>query len=200
MEYSKEYNSLLLKTSAIGRWIFKHLYLQHTQKLFKGNVIDFGCGVGNYLVGLKNIDCLGLDVNPYSIEECKKKGIRAEIYDHEKDDYGFTTIPTGAYNTMLISHVLEHLDNPNEILTKILVACDKLKIERIIIKVPSKKGFNLFPYPIHRTFIDENYLNSKQLISIAGFRVQKMYYFPFNLKWIGNIFSYNEFIVVYDRN
>ncbi len=199
MEYTKEYNDFLVKTTLIGRWIFKHLYLQHTQKLFKGNVIDFGCGVGNYLVGLKNIDSLGLDVNPYSIEECKKKGIKAEVYDHEQDDYGFLAISKGTYNTMLISHVLEHLDNPDDVLKKIVTACDKLKIVRIIIKVPTRKMYNLTPYPVHKTFIDKNYINENNLNSIGSFKINKMYYFPFNFSWIGKYFGYNEFILIYDK-
>jgi len=53
-------------------------HLQQAMKYVKGRVLDIGCGAGRHSLYLQNkgFDVLGIDVSPYAIKVCKRRGIK----------------------------------------------------------------------------------------------------------------------------
>ena len=114
-------------------------------EFFKNNVspkdivIDLGCGTGLILYHISEIieKGIGIDNNDRNLKQCISKHnkenlsyIKADIlnYDYNKLKQKYP------YNTLVISHVLEHLDNPVDLLQK--TSADKL-----LICVPSEENW-----------------------------------------------------------
>ncbi len=177
------------------RRIIRNIYLWQVQRFAIGNTIDFGCGVGEQLQRFSK-DSIGLEINKSTVEYCVSKGLNVVLYDPETDNYSLKDFPENKYQSLVISHVLEHLNDSDLVLKKIMDACARIGVKRIIIIVPCEMGFK--HDSTHITFINEDYIKEKGLLSYAGFVAAKRGYFPFNLRSIGKIFTYNEFYVIYD--
>jgi len=99
------------------------------------SVLDVGCGGGNllqYLVEKKKIKPFGVDVAVKADELTRKRGIEAQVADLTKD--GFTLPQT--YDYVVISEVLEHLPNPEQLMFKL-----KGKVNKFIIITVPNTGF-----------------------------------------------------------
>lgn len=66
-----------------------------------GRVLDIGCGVGRCLEFNGGVG-VGVDHNPTSVSVCRRRGL--EAYTPEE----FAAIDRGPFDSMLLSHVLEH--------------------------------------------------------------------------------------------
>lgn len=66
-----------------------------------GRVLDIGCGVGRCLE-FNGGNGVGVDHNPTSVALCRRQGL--EAYTPEE----FEAIDPGHFDSMLLSHVLEH--------------------------------------------------------------------------------------------
>jgi SAM-dependent methyltransferase len=174
----------------------RQFYIRHAVKHLVSPVIDFGCGIGEHLSQLGK-DSIGLEVNQSSIDYCRSIGLNVVNFDPEKDQYQLAFLESGKYKSMLISHVLEHLDNPDRILKSLFAACGRLGVERVFICVPGKLGYA--HDSTHRTFIDMKYIHEKGLTESASFKLTSSGYFPFNFTSAGNYFTHNETFLVYDR-
>jgi hypothetical protein len=121
------------------------------------------------------------------------------LYDPAADNYTFKTLHLeyGKYGTLVMSHVLEHLEDPNGTFRRILSSCNALGIERVILVVPGMKGFR--SDGTHKIFIDEEYLTEHSLWRVLVYSVTKKEYFPFPCSWAGRHFTYNELRAIYDR-
>src|SRR5829696_6962170 len=77
------------------------------------SVLDLGCGLGGYSRALaeRGFDVRALDVVPDYVERARSIGVEAELYDGD-------TIPLGdgAVDTVMLLEVLEHLDDPAQLL------------------------------------------------------------------------------------
>ena len=197
MTYDKAYTKHQSKKRGLLRSIIRNIYLLHTSKYAKGKTIDFGCGAGELLKKLPQ-DSIGLEVNENTVKYCRDKGLNVICYNPRKDDYQFKSLGDDVYKTFIISHVLEHLENPAEVLDKIFKSSYFLKIDRIIVVVPGFKGFNSHKTH-HVTYVDYDYLEKNNLCNCKFYKIIKKEYFPFNFSWAGNYFTYNEMIVIYDR-
>ena len=71
-----------------------------------GRVLDIGCGVGRCLEFNGGVG-VGVDHNPTSVAVCRRRGLEAYTPDE------FEAIDPGLFDSMLLSHVLEHTD-PDE--------------------------------------------------------------------------------------
>lgn len=72
-------------------------------------ILDFGCGFGQTLEALRrmgHVSVEGIDIEPNAIEHCKKLGFTC--YDGI-GDVDFFDRKAGAYDYIIMSHVLEHL-------------------------------------------------------------------------------------------
>ncbi|HWY12583.1 MAG TPA: class I SAM-dependent methyltransferase [Bacteroidia bacterium] len=104
-------------------------------------VLDLGCnfGVLSYAAAFKAKEVVGVDVIPTVIEEAKKRYPKEnlEFIVGEAREYLNTTKKT--FNVLLLSHVLEHIDDP-----KNFIMSFKHYFKKIFVEVPD---------------FDKNYLN-----------------------------------------
>lgn len=71
-------------------------------------ILDFGCGFGQLLSALKSVGvelAEGVDIQPSAIEFCRGRGLQCYDAATEPD---FFKDRTGAYDFIIMSHVLEH--------------------------------------------------------------------------------------------
>ena len=196
MEYDKTYTEYQTKKRGFLRRIARTYYLSAAVKLLNGPTIDFGCGPGELLTCLPR-GSIGLEVNPATVEYCQKKQLNVKLYNPKKDNYSLAEIPVGQYKSLIISHVLEHLEKPHVVMNSLFDAANRLQLEKIVIIIPCKKGFNFDQ--THKTFIDKLFFYKKNIVTNSNFKISQMKYFPINLKLIGNFYTYHELHVVYEK-
>ncbi len=68
-----------------------------------GRVLDVGCGIGRCLA-FNDGNGVGIDHNPASVASCRELGLEAYTPDE------FDMVDRGVFDSILLSHVLEHLD------------------------------------------------------------------------------------------
>lgn len=173
------YNNLYiaLKTEMTQR-INRREELQILSELIcdlSGTVIEIGCNVG-YLTGkiasVKNVThTIGIDTNESKTVEMFAK-IR-NLGRGVKFLYGVSGIksPFGekSVDRIVMSHVLEHFENPREILTELRRV---LKIDgQVIIAVPKEKFLGEFT-PDHKILF-ESLADLERILNNNGFKVIK---------------------------
>ena len=107
-------------------------------KYFRGkkNILDLGCGRGEFLELLKNNghDCCGIEIDQELVEECHYKNlnvINCDIFDY------FERYSEREWDGIFIGHLIEHLDAVHA-LRMIKFASERLKIGgRLIILTPN---------------------------------------------------------------
>lgn len=81
-------------------------------------LLDIGCGEGTgiaYLTATTGVIGVGLDISPVAVEMARSKGVSAQVADIMSPDFE----PGGTYDTVLISEVLEHIGEPERVVTRI---------------------------------------------------------------------------------
>lgn len=195
-EYDARYAEVqILRSRNFLRRLIRHFYLRDILRFVDGPSIDFGCGSGDMLARLPP-DSIGFEINPSAVSYCRTKGLKAELYEPEKDDYQFSNLEPGAFTTILFTHVLEHLEKPEITLRKVIDSCQRLKIQRLILTVPCERGFKFDT--THKTFITKSFLTEHALLSYKNVRAQHLYYFPINTLWVGRYYTFHELHVVID--
>jgi SAM-dependent methyltransferase len=89
------------------------LIVDHIKKICDGKrVLDFGCGRGELLRDLKEVaaSVKGIDLSEKAVECCREQGLDAEV----------GTEPTGEFDVIVATQVLEHLDDDKGMLEKML--------------------------------------------------------------------------------
>lgn len=112
--YMKEYHQTKHKKLIENEKFFLFLSKLSTKKYWnflEGYVLEVGCGLGQNIYGHQN--AIGIDISPFAVEMCKKRGINAEVLSVEDMNFKEET-----FNGIFCSHVLEHLENPLEALKK----------------------------------------------------------------------------------
>jgi SAM-dependent methyltransferase len=196
MDYGEQYTAYQLKKRGRFRSVMRELYLNHMRKLVRGPAIDFGCGVGELLRKLPPRS-VGLEINEATVRYCVSNNLDVSLYDLATDQYGFRDIPENEFQSFVMYHVLEHLEGPLQAITRIMESCERLGIQRIIVAVPGKKGFQ--SDSSHAEFIEYPFFETNGLLNHGSFSMTSCRYFPVNLRCIGDVFTYHEMIVVYDR-
>jgi SAM-dependent methyltransferase len=175
---SFEYFQYLERRSKLQLWLRKP-FMWTLAKVFKGQVLDVGSGVGEFLRTYR--DSFGVDANPFCVEWCRKQGLRC--VNASADDLPF---PEEFFDGVLISHVIEHLESPDKAISeagRVLKAGGKL-----CIVVPMEAGFK--KDATHLTFFDGKRL--KESLSRHGFAVQSLHQFPFPWPIAGRHLYFNE--------
>ena len=108
------------------------------------SVAEFGCGDAATLIWLKNkinIKPIGIDISDHILKFVKSQNI--EIHQIRANEVDFESLPNA--DVYLLLEVLEHLPNPEEVLSKLI---EKTK-EKIFISIPNT-GY--FPYRLRLLF------------------------------------------------
>ncbi len=194
--YGENYTRYQLDRGHLRR-IVRQVYLKSAIGQLRGPTVDCGCGVGDLLRQLP-AGSVGLDINPVSVEYCRSQGLDARLYDGDMDRWDLGPLAaTQALQSLVISHVLEHLERPMEKLARLLRACERLGIERALVIVPGPRGYE--SDDTHRTFVDLPMLSSSAATAGTDFRVLSARYFPGDLRIIGRWFPHHELQVSYRR-
>ncbi|HEY0662661.1 MAG TPA: class I SAM-dependent methyltransferase [Lysobacter sp.] len=193
-DYDAHYTHYQLDRSPL-RKLVRGLYLRSAARQLSGPTVDFGCGIGELLSRLP-AGSVGLEINPASVEYCRSRGLDARLYDADADDWALSALQHRSdLRSLVVSHVLEHLDDPAAKLHRMLTACRRLGITRALAIVPGRSGYALDA--THRTFIDARMLAADAVVAETGFAVQRVRYFPGNLRWLGDRFPHHELQVTY---
>ena len=180
-----------LKTISIIGTIYRFLFIYpfFFKYLGKKN-IDFGCGIGQFLKYCKFFrkDILGVDINPYNINFCKKNGLSCLLI---KSNDRLNKMVSNNYDCIVLDNVLEHIKYPSETIK------DLKNVIRdngfLIIGVPvGVAGFNADPD--HKVFFSEESLDI--LLSSSNFKKIKAFHRPFKSKWMkDNLTQYCLYLI-----
>lgn len=194
-EFDSRYTQYQTERSALRKAI-RVLYLRSAAGKLHGPTLDFGCGVGELLERLP-AGSKGAEYNQASVEHCRRKGLPVEWYDGYADDWRLGTLPIEwSFESMVISHVLEHLDAPMAVLRALLESARGRGVSRVLVVVPGKAGFRIDA--THRTFVDLAMFKDADLGSL-GWRMADSRYFPGNWRGIGDHFAHHELQVVLEK-
>ncbi len=174
----------------------KQFYLDRILAHAVGPTLDVGCGAGQLLEQLP-AGSMGLEVNPVLVAELAARGTRVSQAAANPDRIDLGECANGAFRTLVLSHVLEHFEHAGQVLAALLQDCAERGIERVIVVVPGKVGYD--SDSTHKTFVTLDYIERENLNSGAGFKLLHQSYFPGNFKAVGRLFVYHELMLVYDR-
>lgn len=165
-------------------------YRWNIRRLGPGHTLDVGCGIGRNLAHLD--DAVGVDHNESSIEVARARGFRAWTTAE------WPSCPDaveGAFDSLLLAHVLEHLDQAtgDEVIASYLPYLREYG--RLILICPQERGYTTDP--THVRFLDMTALRATG--RRLGFVPERSFSFPFP-RVAGKVFPYNEFVVVARRS
>lgn len=192
--FDERYTAYQVNRSAL-RYVVRRLYLRSAATQLSGPTLDFGCGIGELLERLPS-GSKGLEYNQASVSFCREKGLDVEWYDGFADDWGLACLSKAdALQSMVVSHVLEHLDEPTDVLRKLLRAAQRIGISRVLVIVPGRSGYR--SDSTHRTFVDADMLQDDAIVADTQFAVAASRYFPGNVRAFGNWLPHHELQVLY---
>lgn len=160
--------------------------------LKKGIVLDIGCGYGNLLQAIRELNhhIMGVDNDLDSERVCKEKGLEFYKCDVDKEKLAFSN---GSIDNIICFHLIEHLKNALEFLEK----CHSIlkKNGRIVIVCPDWNFFKgYWDSPTHFTPITRKRM--EKMLAMTGFKLieSKPFKKPDWLKWIWRYFDFPFFI------
>jgi SAM-dependent methyltransferase len=193
--YAEQYFEYLRHRSGWRKQV-RQLYLRDIRQECTGKTIDLGCGVGELLKWLPE-GSIGLEINSFAVRYCQAQGLDVALYDPASDDYRLDGFDQRGFSTLTMNHVLEHLDNPAQVLFKLFESGKRLSIQRFVFTVPGWKGY--LSDPTHRTFIDIGYLEKSGVFKYPHYRLLRAKYFPLNHIFFSNKLTHNELRIVFER-
>lgn len=194
VEYDARYTAYQTERSWLRRQV-RRIYLSSAIRQLRGPVLDFGCGVGELLERLP-VGSHGLEYNQATVEYCRGRGLAVDAYDGFADDWSLSVLSAQqAFESMVISHVLEHLQDPVWALNRLLIAARGVGVERVLVIVPGPAGFRIDP--THLTFVDAEMLARPDVLEGTAFAMKSAHYFPGNARRLGTWFPHHELQVMY---
>lgn len=153
---SRSKKSLIYRNSLVYPKLAKHL---------NGDVLDYGCGIGDFLDFYPN--AVGVDINQYCVDYCNAKNNIAYI----EDDF-LSEQAESSFNCIILDNVYEHLDTPTETINRLKPYLKKDGV--IVLGVPGKRGYECDSTHVH--FYDELELVSS--LAKAGLVKDRFFYTP----------------------
>jgi len=139
-------------------------------------VLDIGCKNGRYLKYFTN-NSIGIDIDTEALTQCRDSGFHVREVDINQKGLPFAS---GSFDAIFCSHVLEHLDNPIQVLRE---ANSILKEEgTLILGLPVEN--NLVGTLLHEDyFLDHpghlfsfSVNGAKALLKASGFEPKAVYF------------------------
>lgn len=169
---NEQYSAYLASRSILGAMYRKLVLYPALCRHLKGSAIDIGCGIGDMLKYRPHT--IGVDINPFNIEICHKKGLDARLMQ-----INVLPFEDQIFDSALLDNVLEHINRP-EILLK-----EAYRVLRpgscLLVGVPGIRGQK--SDPDHKIFYDES-----ALIALAQrhhFLVIEQFHMPlFQSNWL----------------
>lgn len=160
-------------------------YRWNLRRLEPGRVLDVGCGIGRNLEHLDG-DGVGVDTNPTSVDEARRRGLEAYTVDELTDG----ALEGEVFDSLLFAHVLEHMTR-SEASSLLAAYLPYLRpAGGVIVIVPQEAGF-----ASDATHVD--FLDTDDVITLFehnDITLDRSYSFPFP-RVTGRWFRYNETIV-----
>lgn len=193
-DFDEGYTHYQSDRSGVRKWV-RRAYLNSARNQLRGATLDFGCGVGELLSRLPE-GSAGLEYNRATVDHCRAQGLDVHWYDGTQDDWQLSAMPPGRrFESMIISHVLEHLDAPASILRRLLGSASRLGVRRVLAIVPGQAGYRIDA--THRTFVDRDMLMAPNVVQGTGFVAACARHFPIDFRAIGDWFPHHELQVLY---
>ena len=172
-EYSQNYFRRLMGISFLGylyNRFFKAPILFILMRRFGSRHLEVGSGIGSGVLGAFPSYVEGLEINPLAVEFCQQKGFTVGLI---KNDGRFPN-NDGAFDSVLMDNVLEHISNPELTLSE----CWRVTKSDggLFVVVPGIAGFK--HDSDHKIFYDANQLESLD----KRWRLQCLFSLPFGLK------------------
>lgn len=160
-----EYFNYLRKRSFFGQFYRDFFLYPRVVGFLKGTTLDVGCGIGDMLEHRPNT--IGVDINPYNVEFCKKRGLFASIMQEDSLPYEKET-----FDSVLLDNVLEHVADPTSLVAEIKRVLKPSGV--LVIGVPGVKGQTADSD--HKIYYNEVTLDA--LAVKSGFKVNRYMYAP----------------------
>lgn len=175
-----------------GHWLKRALspvnpYRWNIRRLTRGKTLDIGCGVGRNLRYLGRLDAVGVDHNDESVAHVRSLGFQAFNPDQFQDSHQ----EIRDFDTLLISHVLEHLsvEDAKKLLETYL---PYLKHGgQVVVICPQERGYE--SDSTHVTYFTGELVS--QLLGNENLTNLEIKSFPLPT-FFGRSYIYNEHIVV----
>ncbi len=184
-QYDRAYFEYLLNRTPFQLWARRVLF-SSLPKYLQGTVLDLGCGIGEVADLLPDRSkYIGVEINPFCVEYLQKNGLSAR-------NGSAYQIPVAdcSIDTVLCSHLLEHLEEPDRSLTEIH------RVLRpngtLIIIVPMINGFR-------RDHTHKIFYKPSDLMHLANqnrFSVIKIFHSPIPMDVLGSFFYFFEYRMI----
>ncbi|MEP7047217.1 MAG: class I SAM-dependent methyltransferase [Ilumatobacteraceae bacterium] len=174
-----------------GRWwkrLIPNPYRWNVRRIATGRVLDVGCGIGRCLDFVRPRG-VGVDPNAAAIAVCREKGHVA--YLPQEFTAAFVSPGDARLDTLLCSHVLEHLDEPTGVALIRSYLPYLASGARIVLITPQERGHG--SDVTHVRFMDDRALT--ELAEQCGLVVERISSFPLP-RLFGRWFIYNETVTI----
>ncbi len=171
MAEQTEYFDYLQKRSKLGLLYRQYWLYPKLSRCLKGKALDIGCGIGDLLSFRKNT--YGVDINEETIAWCRQLDHSVKVMQEDILPY-----EDGSFDSVMMDNVLEHIENPKNILSE---------VERVLVKggifvvgVPGTLGYSRDSD--HKVF----YSRTKLIDTMkdAGFSVNSVFAMPLELDFL----------------
>jgi len=140
-------------------------------------VLDLGCSTGHwsFLAEEMGAQVVGIDLNPQAIESAKSVKSSANFFNVSVEE--FISENSDLFDLAILTHIIEHLDSPEKILSLL-----KHRVQTLIIEVPDIESSALnfariklnLPYYSDADHVREYSLETLELLlSQTGWRVKE---------------------------
>ncbi|MBS3151727.1 class I SAM-dependent methyltransferase [Candidatus Woesearchaeota archaeon] len=166
-EYEEEYHCIIHKHLLQDEryYSFRAKHADKTYwKYLHGKVLEFGCGLGQNIY-LKKERAIGLDISNFCKKECEKKGINI-IQDSKK-------FKDNSFDSVLACHVLEHMENPSEILREFYrILKDNGKLVLILPVSCHNRPYKNWKTDKSKHLFQWNFAAINELLYFIGFKIK----------------------------
>ncbi len=185
--YEIEYLNYLKDKTSLGKIYRKYILYPKLVKYLNGNVLDYGCGIGDMLKYRKNT--FGAEINKFTVDFCISQNLPVKTIEDDKTEY-----KQGFFDSVLLDNVLEHILEPEKTIFEIKRLLKKNGT--LVIGVPGKKGFEYDSD--HKVFYDKN--NLTKLMKNYDFSVQKIFTMPLPFNFLSKVLRQYCIYGVFKKN